>query len=116
MFIWTLYSPGVEEPRRQRPRKGQHAHHWASDACSVCLLRRREDWVLNADGQAVMALVWMTGAGDTVRVLEFAYFTGMRAPVVPVMTLDEAYPGVRVGREPKCPGQPTTWVSSHPQP
>lgn len=74
-----------------------------------CDLRRREDWVLDRAQRPVMALVWTGPTGRPVRVREFPVFKGMSPPTQPTTTIDEAYPGIRQGKEPKCPGHPSTW-------
>jgi hypothetical protein len=89
----------------KRERTDEHAHTWAEDRCESCGLLRREDWVLDEARRPVMVLVWFTPAGRTVRLRQFPYFKGMSPSRPPTATASEAYPGIRDGKEPKCPGR-----------
>ena len=51
-----------------------------------------------------MVLVWSTPKGKTVRLRQFPFFKGMSPLERPTTTAGEAYPGIRDGKEPKCPG------------
>ena len=88
----------------KRERTDEHAHAWVEDRCQACGLLRREDWVLDDGGRAVMVLVWSTPDGTTVRIRQFPFFKGMRTSQPPRLTASDAYPDIRDGKEPKCPG------------
>jgi hypothetical protein len=78
------------------------AHRWAGDRCMECGIRRREEWVLDDTGSAVMALVWSTASGQVVRVRQFPVLLGVAPPAPPTQTVSAAFPGVPIGREPEC--------------
>jgi hypothetical protein len=82
------------------------SHEWLDDECLACGLRRREEWVLDHSDDAVLTLVWSTRSGEIVRVRPFPVLLGLRPAVRPTATVEEAYPGVPVGREPECPPVP----------
>jgi hypothetical protein len=82
------------------------AHEWMDDACRRCGLRRREEWILDPAGRAVMALVWTDADGDR-RVQPFPVLKGVEPPYPPTLTLDEAFPGLPIGPEPRCGPDPT---------
>lgn len=87
----------------ERDRPADRPHRWVEDRCSTCGLRRREEWIRDASGAAVMALVWFTAAGQVVRVRPFPVLLGIAPRQAPLFDLEEAFPGVSVGREPGCP-------------
>lgn len=76
-------------------------HAWMDDACLRCGIRRREEWLLDESGRAVMALVWTGRQGD-LRIQPFPPMRGLEPAAVPRLTLAEAFPGLAVGREPAC--------------
>lgn len=77
-------------------------HRWAADRCVCCDLRRREEWVLDEHGQAVMVLVWFDETGSILRARPFPVLLGLAPLAEPTETFDAAFPGVGVGREPGC--------------
>jgi len=88
----------------KRERTDEYAHAWVEDRCETCGLVRREDWVLDEAERPVMVLAWSTEDGTTVRIRQFPFFKGMRPAQPPRLTASEAHPGIRDGKEPKCPG------------
>jgi hypothetical protein len=77
------------------------AHEWVEDACLRCGLRRREEWVLDSRGRAVMALVWTDDTGDR-QVQPFPFMKGLQPPGPVAGTVAQAFPGLPVGHEPEC--------------
>jgi hypothetical protein len=86
-----------------RPRPGEHV--WSGDACRRCGLRRREEWLLDAQGEPVLALVWTDRSGD-VRIQPFPPMKGLDMPSRPRLTRAQAFPELAVGPEPVCAPDP----------
>ena len=91
------FATGGVMPRSRKPP----AHRWVQDACTRCGLHRREAWLLDDAGHAVMALVWSETAGD-VRVQPFPRLLGLDPPSPPTQTREEAFGALPVGTEPPC--------------
>jgi hypothetical protein len=87
------------------------AHQWLDDECLACGLRRREEWVLDHSDDVVLTLVWSAPGGEVLRVRPFPVLLGLHPPSRPTVTVEQAFPGVPVGREPTCPTAPGTTVS-----
>jgi hypothetical protein len=81
------------------------AHEWMDDACLRCGLRRREEWVLDARGNPVMALVWTDRGGDR-RIQPFPPLKGVVPPLPVRGSVEEVFPGLPVGPEPPCGSTP----------
>lgn len=86
----------------ERERTDEHAHRWVDDRCGACGLRRYEAWVLDDAGRATMALVWTEPSGLPIRVRPFPVMLGLQPDRRPTQSVAEAFPGIRIGREPKC--------------
>ncbi len=77
-------------------------HRWAGRRCTICGLRRQETWVLDDDGRSVMALVWSDARDRPVRAIAFPWLPGQTPALEPRSTLEDAFPGLPLGREPTC--------------
>lgn len=87
------------------PEKVRPDHVWRDGTCRRCGLHEEMVWLLDDQDRPVLSLVWSTPA-QVVRVRPFPYMRGVW-PADPLrhhprQRLDEAYPGVRIGRTPPC--------------